>query len=84
MPSAPIRFWRIVGAPHLFDYEETPLRKAIEVTCPEHMAEFELALNTGLRLSEQYGLLWENVSVPLRTLTISRSKKRHYAARLAE
>jgi integrase len=25
-------------------------------------------------LSEQYGLLWENVSIPLRTLTIRRSK----------
>jgi site-specific recombinase XerD len=38
------------------------------------MPEFDLALNTGLRLSEQYGLLWENVSIPLRMLTITRSK----------
>jgi site-specific recombinase XerD len=38
------------------------------------MPEFDLALNTGLRLSEQYGLLWENVSVPLRILTIPRTK----------
>ena len=29
---------------------------------------------TGLRLSQQYGLLWENVSLPLRMLTIVRSK----------
>ena len=55
--------------------EETKLRKTIEAKCPEHLAEFVLSLNTGLRLSEQYGLLWENVSLPLRMLTITRSKK---------
>ena len=54
--------------------EETALRKAIETKCPEHLPEFVLSLNTGLRLSEQYGLLWECVSLPLRMLTITRSK----------
>lgn len=54
--------------------EETALRRAIEARCPEHLAEFVLALNTGLRLSEQHGLLRENVSLPLRMLTIARSK----------
>ena len=54
--------------------EETALRKAIEEKCPERIPEFDLALNTGLRLSEQYGLLWEDVSIPLRILTIRRSK----------
>jgi site-specific recombinase XerD len=54
--------------------EETALRKAIEGKCAERMPEFDLALNTGLRLSEQYGLLWEDVSLPLRGLTIRRSK----------
>jgi len=54
--------------------EEKNLRKAIEKKCPERMPEFDLALNTGVRLSEQYGLLWENVSIPLQTLTIPRSK----------
>jgi len=54
--------------------EETALRQAIEGKCPQRMPEFDLALNTGLRLSEQYGLLWENVSIPRRTLTIPRSK----------
>lgn len=54
--------------------EETALRKAIEAKFPEHVPEFDLALNTGIRLSEQYGLLWENVSIPLRTLTIPRTK----------
>src|SRR6266404_9308992 len=54
--------------------EETALRKAIEGECSKRMPEFDLALNTGLRLSEQYGLLWENVSLLRRTLTIPRSK----------
>jgi site-specific recombinase XerD len=54
--------------------EETALRGAIEAKCPERLPEFVLALNTGLRLSEQYGLLWGNVSLPLRILTIPRSK----------
>jgi site-specific recombinase XerD len=54
--------------------EETALRKAMEAHCPERLPEFALALNTGLRLSEQYGLLWENVSLPLRILSIPRSK----------
>jgi site-specific recombinase XerD len=58
----------------LSDKEEEALRKAIEAECPERMSEFVLALNTGLRLSEQYGLLWENVSLPRRMLTILRSK----------
>jgi site-specific recombinase XerD len=54
--------------------EEIALRKAIEAKFSERMPEFDLALNTGLRLSEQYGLLWENVSIPLRILTIPRTK----------
>jgi len=54
--------------------EEARLRGAIETKCPERMPEFDLALNTGLRVSEQYGLLWEDVSLPLRMLTIPRSK----------
>lgn len=46
--------------------EETALRKAVEGKCPERMPEFDVALNTGLRL--------RNVSLPLRVLTITRSK----------
>ena len=54
--------------------EETALRGAIEAKRPERLPEFALALNTGLRLSEQYGLTWENISLARRTLTITRSK----------
>ena len=51
--------------------EETALRNAVEAKCPQHLAEFVLSLNTGRRLSEQYGMRWENVSLPLRMLTIT-------------
>jgi integrase len=54
--------------------EEVRLRAAIDAVCPEHMPELDLALNTGLRLSEMYSLTWENVNVPRRVLTVPRSK----------
>lgn len=54
--------------------EEVKLRDTIKAACPERIAELELALNTGLRLSEQYQLRWQDVSLTRRTLTISRSK----------
>jgi site-specific recombinase XerD len=54
--------------------EEVRLRAAVSATCPEHMPELDLALNTGLRLSELYGLDWENVNLARRVLTIPRPK----------
>ena len=54
--------------------EEPTLRAAIAAACPEQLVALELALNTGLRLSEQYGLRWQDVSLARRTLTIQRSK----------
>jgi len=54
--------------------EETKLRTAITTACPDRLADLELALNTGLRMSEQYGLGWRDVSLIRRTLTIQRSK----------
>lgn len=54
--------------------EEAALREAIEAKRPEHLPEFDLALNTGLRLSEQYGVTWSDVSIAHRVLTIPRSK----------
>jgi site-specific recombinase XerD len=54
--------------------EENKLRTAITTACSESLAELELALNTGLRLSEQYTLSWQDVSFTQRTLTIQRSK----------
>jgi site-specific recombinase XerD len=54
--------------------EEQSLKKAIETICVDRMPEFELALHTGIRLSEQYKLQWKDVSLPLRVLTVSKSK----------
>jgi len=54
--------------------EEVRLRAVISATCPEHMPELDLALNTGLRLGEMYGLVWENVNLPRRVLTVPRAK----------
>jgi site-specific recombinase XerD len=54
--------------------EEARLRIAIEARHPEHIPELEIALNTGLRLSEMYGLTWENTNLARRVLTVPRSK----------
>jgi integrase len=58
----------------LFAEEEAALPKAIQANCPERMPKFDLGPNSGMRLSEPYGLLWTNVSIPLRMLTIPRGK----------
>jgi site-specific recombinase XerD len=54
--------------------EEVRLRAALSATCPEHIPELDLALNTGLRLGELYGLEWENVNLARRVLTVPRPK----------
>jgi len=50
------------------------LRAVGSETCPEHMPELDLALNTGLRLGELFGLVWENVNLARRVLTVPRTK----------
>ena len=54
--------------------EETALRAVIQEHYAEHMPEFEVALNTGLRLSEMYNLRWQDVDVSNRVLAVIRSK----------
>ncbi len=54
--------------------EETALRAVIKEHYAEHMPEFEVALNTGLRLSEMCNLRWQNVDVSNRVLAVIRSK----------
>jgi integrase len=46
----------------------------VQATCLEHIAELDLALHTRLRLGEMYSLVWENVNVSRKVLTIARSK----------
>jgi site-specific recombinase XerD len=54
--------------------EEDKLRKVITEEWAEHMPELDLALHTGMRLGEQYGLTWDNVNLAGRLLTIPRTK----------
>lgn len=55
---------------YLLDTEEPILRAAIEKLYSDHLLEFELALMTGMRMSEQYntdddhpGLCWERIDL---------------------
>jgi site-specific recombinase XerD len=63
-----------------FDYlqecsdEESRLRAVIARNYPEHLPEFEIALNSGMRPSEQYGLTWDRVDLTRKILTIPKSK----------
>jgi len=58
----------------LSDEEEQKLRKAINEDCPERMPEFEIALNTGMRKGEQYGLCWHDVDLRAPQLTLRKTK----------
>lgn len=54
--------------------EEERLRAVIQHDCPEHLAEFELAVSTGLRKGSMYGLEWSMVDWTGRMLNIPISK----------
>jgi site-specific recombinase XerD len=54
--------------------EETKLRTQIKKDAPEHMPEFDFALNTGLRLGEMYKLKWEDIKLEQRLVTVPLSK----------
>ena len=57
-----------------FPTEETRLRGVVERDYPEHLAEFELAASTGLRMGSMYALTWEMVDWSSRMLNIPTSK----------
>jgi len=50
--------------------EEKKLRAVILERFPERLPEFDLALHSGMRLSEQYGARWANVDFERRILTV--------------
>ena len=55
--------------------EEAELRQIIAAEFPQHMPEFDLALNTGMRAGEQYKLLhWEHVEFERRQIMLPTSK----------
>jgi integrase len=59
---------------YLSEEQEARLRQQIADQYPERLPEFEIALHTGMRRSEQYGLTWDCVDFERRILTIPRSK----------
>ena len=50
------------------------MRAAIRAKFPDRQPEFDLALNTGLRLSELLGLTWNDVDLRLNLLTLRKTK----------
>ncbi|MGH9760452.1 MAG: tyrosine-type recombinase/integrase, partial [Blastocatellia bacterium] len=58
----------------LTEEEEKKLRKVIVTKWPSHLPEFDLAINTGLRKGNQYGLTWGMVDWKSRMVDIPRTK----------
>lgn len=54
--------------------EYDTLHKAIAARFPEHLAEFIVSVNTGMRLSEQYSLIWGQVHIDRRTIYLTKTK----------
>jgi integrase len=50
------------------------LYRVIETKFPEHLAEFIISVNTGMRLSEQYSLTWGQVHLDRRTIDLIHTK----------
>jgi len=58
----------------LQDDEEKRLRKVTFEEYPEHLPELEIALGTGMRLSEQFGLKWNAVDLKRKEIRLTRTK----------
>lgn len=54
--------------------EEGRLRAVMRAKYPTHVPEFDIAVNTGMRPSEQYGLVWSRVDLVRKLVTIPSSK----------
>ncbi len=54
--------------------EEKRLREVIKKRFPKHMPEFDVALNTGMRKSEQFSLEWSQVSLSRKRIKLERTK----------
>jgi len=73
-------FYYSLGLCSDFDYlkecpdEESRLGAVIAKNYPEHLPESEIALNTGMRPSEQYGLTWGRVDLTRKIIFIPKSK----------
>lgn len=58
----------------LSEVEERDLRRVIRKHYPERMPELDIALHTGLRLSEQYNLTWPDVDLTHAVLSVRNGK----------
>jgi integrase len=58
----------------LSDAEEARLRAAIAHRFPEFLPHLLLSIHTGLRMSEQYGLLWNQVDFERRQIHLPKTK----------
>ena len=54
--------------------EYDSLCEVIRERFPEHLAEFIVSVNTGMRLSEQYSLTWGQVHLDRRTIDLTKTK----------
>jgi integrase len=50
------------------------LRKAITKEFPEHLPELTVSLGTGMRLSEQYSLTWEQIDFARKEINLEQTK----------
>ncbi len=63
-----------VGYLQMCNDEESRLVAVIQSNYSFHLPEFEIALHTGMRRSEQYSTEWSSVNFERKVLTIPRSK----------
>jgi integrase len=59
---------------YLLDEEEDRLCKWIVELFPEHMPELTIAVGTGMRKGEQYGLIWKRVDFNKREVHLAKTK----------
>lgn len=54
--------------------EEEKLRKVVEAKWPHRLVDLDVALHTGMRRGEMYGLTWQDVDLARRFIRIKRGK----------
>jgi integrase len=57
--------------------EEVALSAAISSLFPEFLPHVQIALHTGMRMSEQYGLKWKQVDLEMKQIHLHKTKNGH-------
>jgi len=63
-----------IALANLLEEEEKALRALVANRFPQHMEEFDVALNIGMRKSEQYTLEWPEVRLGRRRIHLDKTK----------